>query len=124
MIPLTMFERYGGFGTVRQIVDRFFDRSIDSRVVSPYFVHTNWWVMNRLINHQTKFIASLMGGPDSYSNDQIGHYHATKGITESVFLAALGLLAEILEEFGFENADIQTLLDELMNRKSIIVTMG
>ena len=124
MIPLTMFERCGGFRTVRQIVDRFFDKAIDSRVVSPYFVHTNWWVMNRLVNRQTKFIASLMGGPNGYSNDQIGHYYSKKRIPEPAFLAALGLLAEILEEFGFEKDDAQTILGEVMNRKGLIVAMG
>jgi hemoglobin len=124
VIPLTIFERCGGFRTVRQIVDRFFDRAIDSRVVSPYFVHINWWVMNRLVNRQTKFIASLMGGPDSYSNDQIRHYYSTKGMPEPVFLAALELLGEILEEFGFEKTDVQTIRGELMNRKDLIVTRG
>jgi len=68
----SMFERYGGFSVVSRIVSSFYDRVLDSDNLAPYFEGTD---MRRQIDHQSKFISSLMGGPASYSNDQLERSH-------------------------------------------------
>ena len=75
----SIFERYGGFTSVSKIVLSFYDKVLDSPTVSPYFANSD---MKRLIDHQTKFMASLMGGPASYTNDQLERVHAKLGITD------------------------------------------
>ncbi|MBE0409295.1 MAG: hypothetical protein IBX69_06140 [Anaerolineales bacterium] len=52
----SIFERYGGFAKVNRIVSSFYDKVLDSPITSPYFVNID---MRRLIDHQTRFIASL-----------------------------------------------------------------
>ena len=114
----TLFERYGGFAQVSRIVMNFYDKILDSPVTSPYFVGKD---MRRLIDHQTKFIATVMGGPASYSNEHLERVHAPLGITEEAFLEAVTLLKETLEDFGFADSDVQHVEREFMSRKNFIV---
>jgi hemoglobin len=96
----------------------FYDKVLDSPVTSPYFSGVD---MKRLIDHQTKFFAALMGGPVSYTNDHLEKVHARLGITESAFLEATVLMQDTLEEFDFLDEDVRTVRDEMMNRKNFIV---
>jgi len=114
----TIFERYGGFSTVSQVVMSFYDKVLDSPATSPYFSGVD---MKRLIDHQTKFFAALMGGPASYSNDHLEKVHARLGITEAAFLEALVMMKDTLEEHDFQDEDIQIVQDEMMARKNYIV---
>ena len=64
----TIFERYGGFSKVSKVVMSFYDKILNSSILAPYFAKTD---MKRLIDHQTKFISSLMGGPASYTSEHL-----------------------------------------------------
>lgn len=114
----TIFERCGGFTAVSKVVLSFYDKVLDSPVTSPYFSGVD---MKRLIDHQTKFFAALMGGPASYTNDHLEKVHARLGITESAFVEAMVLMEDTLEEFNFHDEDIQQVRDEMMNRKNYII---
>jgi hemoglobin len=96
----------------------FYDKVLDSPVTSPYFSGVD---MKRLIDHQTKFFAALMGGPVSYTNDHLEKVHARLGITESAFMEATVLMQDTLEEFDFLDEDIRLVRDEMMNRKNFII---
>jgi hemoglobin len=113
-----MFERYGDFKTVRTIVSAFYEKMIDSEVTAPYFANTD---MRRLLDHQSKFIASLMGGPASYSNDELRRIHVRLAIDERAFADSAELLAEALEDLDVAANDIEEILDEFMSRKPYIV---
>ena len=115
----SIFERYGGFAKVSRIVMSFYDKILDSPITSPYFANTN---MKRLIDHQTKFIASMMGGPASYSNDHLERVHAHLGINDTAFAEMVELLEETLEEFDFEDQDISAVESEVMSRKNFVIT--
>lgn len=114
----TMFERYGGFASVSRIVSEFYDRALDSPTLSPYFEGTD---MKRLIDHQTKFIASLMGGPASYTNDRLQRIHEPLNITDPAFREVVALLRETFEDFDVEDGDIAAVESELLSRKAYIV---
>ena len=96
----------------------FYDKIIDSPATNPYFSGVD---MKRLIDHQTKFFAALMGGPASYTNDHLEKVHDRLGITEAAFMEALVLMRDTLEEFDFLDEDIQQVQDEMMSRKNYIV---
>ncbi len=117
----TIFERYGGFAKVSRIVSSFYTKILESPVTAPYFANTN---MKRLIDHQTKFIASLMGGPASFTNDYLEKVHAHLNITEEAFGEAAMLLEETLEDFDFEEPDIRQVKQEFMSRKNHILRRG
>jgi hemoglobin len=115
----SIFERYGGFAKISRVVMDFYDRVLDSPITSPYFASTD---MRRLIDHQTKFFAQLMGGPATYSNDHLERIHAHLGINEAAFREAAMLLRETLEDMDFDDEDVQMVEDEFMSRKPFIVS--
>jgi hemoglobin len=115
----SIFDRNGGFARISRVVMAFYDKILSSSITSPYFANTD---MRRLIDHQTRFISSVMGGPASYTNDHLERVHARLGITEQAFNEMALLLRETLEDFEFAEDDIQAIVDEIMSRKNFIVT--
>jgi len=114
----TMFEKYGGFSTVSRVVSAFYDQVMDVPELARYFEGTD---MRQLVDHQTKFIASVMGGPASYSNEQLERVHAKMDISEDDYLAVVDLLRETLEDFDIDESDIAAICNELMQRMRFIV---
>ncbi|UCG24630.1 MAG: group 1 truncated hemoglobin [Chloroflexota bacterium] len=114
----TIFERYGGFASVSRVVMSFYERMIDSPETSHYFANID---MKRLIDHQTKFIAAMMGGPASYTNEHLERVHAHLGITEDAFMESLVLMRETLEDYNFADEDIRAVEQEMMDRKNYII---
>ncbi|MCP5367279.1 MAG: group 1 truncated hemoglobin [Hyphomicrobiales bacterium] len=114
----TPFDRYGGFASVSRIVSEFYDKVLDSPLLAEYFQNVD---MRSVIDHQTKFIASIMGGPASYSNDHLERVHANLGITEAAFNEAVALLRETFEDFDLDESDIAAVVQEVVARKNFIV---
>lgn len=115
----TPFERNGGFASVRKIVSTFYEYILEDETVSPYFDDVD---MKRLIDHQSKFISSMMGGPGSFTDEHLERVHARLGITREAFRIASGVLREAMEEHGVEDADVQAVLHEVIVREHLIVT--
>lgn len=114
----TIFERYGGFAKISKVVMSFYDKILSSPMLAPYFEKTD---MKRLIDHQSKFISSLMGGPASYTSEHLERVHAHLGITEDAFKESLVLMKETLEDYDFLDEDIRTVGDAMNNQKNHIV---
>ena len=96
-----MFERYGGFAKINRIVMSFYEKMTTSPITKGYFEKTN---MRRLIDHQTKFIASMMGGPASYTNEHLERVHARLGITETAFMETVDFGASGFREATYQHA--------------------
>lgn len=116
-----IFERYGGFATINKIVDRLYEKALSSPEVAPYFAQTQ---MMRLVDHQTKFVATVMGGPISYSDKQLAQIHGHMGIDQAAFDAVVGSLEETLSEFGVTRADQRLILSDFAAKAPLIVTRG
>lgn len=114
----SMFERYGGFAKISRVVTEFYGRVLASPVMRPYFAGVD---MRRLVDHQTKFIAAVMGGPASFSNDTLERVHSHLGITEEAFATMAALLRETLEDFEFDDADVQAVCEDVLSRRNFIV---
>ena len=114
----TIFERYGGFATFSKVVSAFYDKILECPVTSPYFDSID---MRRLVDHQTKFVASVTGGPASYTNDHLQRIHAPFKIDEGAFAEMSKLLRETLEDFGLADADVHHVCHEILNRKHFII---
>jgi hemoglobin len=115
----TVFERYGGFSVFSQVVSAFYDKILESPVTSPYFEGTD---MRNLIDHQTKFVASVTGGPASYSNDMLQRVHAPLKVSEGAFAEMGKLLKETLEDFGLNEADVKHVCHEIVSRKHFVIS--
>lgn len=114
----SILDRYGGFPFLSRIVMAFYDRALDSDVLAPYFEDVD---MRRLIDHQTKFIAFLMGGPASYTNEHLAQVHARLGIDRPAFDEMLATMRETLEDFEMDEADIGAIVHELRSRAPWVI---
>lgn len=115
----SLLDRYGGFPFLSRVVMAFYDRALDSDVLAHYFEDVD---MRRLIDHQTKFIAFLMGGPASYTNDHLGHVHAHLKIDRPSFEVMITAMRETLEEFEMDEGDIAAVVQELRQRAPWIIS--
>lgn len=114
----SMFLRYGGFANVSKVVSAFYDKAIESPLLSPYFEKVD---MARLVDHQTKFFSALMGGPANFSNEELERVHSHLNINEKEFQEMVDLLKETLEDFDFDESDIAIVQGEIQSRKRYIV---
>jgi hemoglobin len=115
----TIFERNGGFATMRRVVSAFYDRVLDSEIIGSRFEHVD---MPRLIDHQTRFITSITGGPGAISDDQLRRVHAPLHISHDEFTEMARLLRETLEDFDWEPDDVTHVYGEIARRESLIVS--
>ena len=115
----TIFERYGGFATVRKVVSTFYEYVLEDEVTAPYFEGVD---MRRQIDHQSKFISAVMGGPGSYTDDHLQRVHERLGIDNEAFNVIADLLVEAMEDHGMEKADRAAVFNEFASRKHLIVT--
>lgn len=119
-MALTIYERLGGFPEVRMIVSAFYDRVLDSPVIAHHFEDVD---MQNLIEHQTRFISFLTGGPTTgYTDEHLKHVHSKFGITLTEFDEMVELLTETLEDASLEAEDVAKIANELRKREPVIVT--
>lgn len=119
MANMTLFEKYGGFATVSRIVIAFYDKVLDSDEVGHYFEDTD---MRLLIDHQTKFVSSVMGGPASFTDDMLMKVHKNFGISRSDFDEVARMMKETLSEFEVSENDIDTIMQAIESRSSVIIS--
>jgi len=96
----------------------FYDALLDSDEIGPYFDDVD---MTRLIDHQTKFVSGLLGGPASFSDDHLRRAHAQLSITSAHFDEMKRVMGETLQAHGFAAEDVETVLGEIEARRSVIV---
>jgi hemoglobin len=113
------FEKYGGFAAVSQIVRDFYKGVMASPRLKPYFHATN---VDYLIEHQTKFLSQILGGPAEYNGRALLLAHANMGITEEAFTEVAEILQDVLEDNGIEDEDLSTIMGIVGSVKDQIVT--
>jgi hemoglobin len=117
----SVFERMGGFARVRLLVSEFYGKVLDSDRLGVHFRDID---MRRLIDHQTKFISAIMGGPVSFTDEQIARAHVRLGITGDEFDEMADLFQETLEDFGLADADVRRLRTHLLSMRDHVVVDG
>jgi hemoglobin len=116
----TLFEKYGGFVTISKIVSIFYDRVLAEESLAPFFEEVN---MERLMHHQTQFIAMVMGAPaNQYKGRELSVAHHGLNITSQHFDLVAQILGEVLRDGGVEEADVQLMLGAVAGTRKDIVT--
>lgn len=115
----TIFERYGGFARASRVVASFYARVLDSPELEPYFDGVD---MRRLMDHQTKFIAFLMGGPASYTSEHLARVHEGLAIDDAAFDELVALLRETFVDFDFDETDIAAMHSRIAAYRPAIVS--
>lgn len=118
-MPQSLYEKYGGFSAISRVVMTFYELALESDQIGDYFADVD---MARLIDHQTKFISSLLGGPASFSDERLAAVHRPLAISNQDFDEMAALLREALEQHGLEAQDVRTSLGAIEAKRSIIVT--
>ena len=118
MSEQTLFEKYGGFSQISKVVLSFYDTLLDSDEIGPFFDNTE---MSKMVDHQTKFIASLLGGPASYTDNQLRQLHSHLEIEHAHFDELKVVLRNTLSDHNIESNDVDTILAEFEKRREIIV---
>jgi hemoglobin len=114
----SLFERLGGFSRVRLMVSDLYDRILDSERLGPYFQGID---VRRLVDHQTKFVSSLMGGPASFTNEQLTRAHAHLRLSPEEFDEMADLFREVLEDFRVPDADVERLHAHLLSLREHVI---
>ena len=118
-MPETLFQKYGGYVTLTRVIEAYYDKACDSEVLGPYFDGAD---IRGLVKHQTEFVGSLMGGPQSYSNKDLQRIHRHFDITDAAFSTMVKLMRQAFEQFYFEDPDIEVIEDKLRRRRRYIVS--
>lgn len=114
----SVFEQLGGFLAVSGIVMDFYDRVLDSDIVGDFFVGID---MPQMVDHQTKFVASLLGGPASYTDQQLLRTHQHLDINNEHFNEICQILDQTLEDKGIGPDERRFVAQEFEKRRPYIV---
>lgn len=114
----TLFDRIGGFAKVSRVVISFYDQILDSEKAGDYFEGID---VSRLVDHQTKFISSLMGGPTSFSDQQLLRAHRHLNIDHESFDEMIEILTETLSDHGISEPDVKDIMQQMESRRHLIV---
>jgi len=118
MVQRTLFEKYGGFSSISKVILSLYDQLLESEVVGDLFEDVD---MDTLVDHQTKFIASLLGGPSFYTDAQIKQIHSKLTIDDNQFDEMKEVLSQSLKDHGFETVDSDLVINALESRRDLIV---
>ena len=93
---------------------------LDDEELAPFFENTN---MERQIDHQTKFVSMLLGGPAAYTDHELEKIHERLKIGDKHFDLIKEILIETFEDFDLSEEHINFVSDEFEIRRKLIVTI-
>jgi hemoglobin len=114
----SVYERYGGFASISRVVLDFYDRMLDHDDLGPYFEDID---IARIVDHQTKFVSMLLGGPASFGDEHIRAVHRRLGISPGDFEAMATLLDQTLSDHGLARDDVDHVVGEFRRRRELVV---
>jgi hemoglobin len=115
----TIYDKYGGFSAIRKVIFSFYEAALDSDIIGDFFEKVD---MNRIVDHQTKFVSYLLGSPVDYSDQRLSQVHAHLGIRDFHFDEMKEILADTLDNHGFAAGDTEIVLDAIEARRRAIVS--
>ncbi len=113
----TLFEKYGGFSQVSRMVLSLYNRLLDDDDIGPFFDNID---MSKLVDHQTKFLSSLLGGPASFNDDHLVRAHAHLDIKEEHFDKLREILTQTLTDHGVEPQDVVAVVSAFDARRPLL----
>lgn len=112
------FQKYGGFSAVSRVVMTFYELVLDSDLVGHHFEDVD---MPRLMDHQTKFVSALMGGPAAMADDRLAHVHRSLEISNDEFDEVVRLLSDAMRAHGMAASEISEVGKAFSEKRGLIV---
>lgn len=101
MAEASLYQKLGGMPAVNLAVDKFYDKVLADTRIKHFFVGVD---MNRMREHQKKFLSFAFGGSSGYDGKNMREAHAglvaNMGLNDTHFDAVVENLAEVLTELG------------------------
>jgi len=116
---MNLYDKYGGHPAIANMVMKFYDRVRKSPELDTMFADVD---MQRLIDHQAQFICSLIGGPASYSDEELRGIHAPLGVTGHQFDTMMSLFKSTLAECGFQPEEVAEIFSRMNSKRPFVVT--
>lgn len=118
---MTLYDKYGGAGTIKSLVDNFYGRVLSDETLAQYFQSTD---LAHLKRHQALFISQALGGPKEYDGRDMAKAHAGLNISGADFDKVAGHLVGAMQELGVEEQDIATVVSVVAPLKVDVVSAG
>jgi hemoglobin len=115
----SLYEKYGGIEGIRPVVSSFYGKILSDESLAPYFAHLD---MDRMMDHQTRFLSVVLGGPNLYQGRPLQAAHKRLNVTEDAFASVATHLKAALEEAGVEPQDVATILGVVAGAKGDVVS--
>ena len=93
-------------------------KALGTRWKRPFFDDVE---LPKLIDHQTKFISSLMGGPAAFSDDHIARAHSHMTIENHHFDRLKEIVGTTLTDFSIAPEDVDMILAGFEKRRALLV---
>lgn len=104
---MTLYDKYGGEGTIKTLVEAFYDRILKDPSLAPVFEKVD---MGPLKRHQALFISQALGGPKQYEGRDLAEAHRGLAITNGQFDRVAAHLGDAMAELGVSEEDIATIV--------------
>lgn len=118
-VKRSLFEKYGGFATWRKFVSAFYDEILENDMLKKHFRNVN---MERLIDHQTKFVVYVTGGPAIVPDENLSRAHRSLGITQEEFDEMVEVFSDVMDDFEVEEEDQEFLASEILKRSHLVIS--
>lgn len=118
---MSLYEKYGGEGTIKSLVEAFYDRVLKDTVLAPVFKTVD---MGALKRHQALFISQALGGPKKYDGRDMAEAHHGLAITNDQFDRVAAHLADSMASLGVSEEDIGTVSAIVDSLRGQIVSAG
>lgn len=101
MAEASLYQKLGGMPAVNLAVDKFYDKVLADDRIKHFFVNTN---MDRMRDHQKKFLTYAFGGVAGYDGQGMREAHAglvkNMGLNDTHFDAVVENLGSVLADLG------------------------
>ncbi|CAM8631561.1 COG2346 Truncated hemoglobins [Oxalobacteraceae bacterium] len=118
----TLFDKYGGVPTVTELVRDFHERLMRRPHIRRYFADMP---TDKIISHHIEYVTFALGKPRTHvSINQLHDQHMTAGVTKASHNLMIDLFVDALQDNGFTDEDIETIVARLQSVTGEIVTKG
>lgn len=114
---LAIYEDLGGMDAITSIVEQMYEHILADERLAPYFDESN---VESLINHQSRFIAMIAGGPEYH--EHIAETHAHMNLRDEHFDAVLAYFHAALADHGVADEHSHQLNSQLQQYRASAVT--
>ena len=95
-----------------------YDQLLDDDDLGPFFDDVD---LPKLVDHQTKFVSSLLGGPASFTDKHIQMAHRHMDIEHAHMDRLKELVRSTLNEFDVDEEDVAAVIEAFEARRSLLI---